>query len=87
VFWFGGIFLYELLHQPLKRDRLTLSIEIADRYKRNGPNQTVAHFRNFCSPFSAHFWRKPTQRRFLLLSPERQTIASVPGEFESQLMR
>jgi hypothetical protein len=26
-----------------------------------------------------------TQRRFLLFSPERQTIAGVPGEFESQL--
>ena len=33
------------------------------------------------------FGPETTQRRFLLFSPERQTIAGVPGEFESQLTR
>lgn len=31
------------------------------------------------------FGPEMTQRRFLLFSPEGQTIAGVPGEFESQL--
>ena len=43
--------------RPLRRDRLTLSIEFGDRYKRNGPSRQLRIFGVFA-------------RRFLLISRE-----------------
>src|SRR5260370_5123419 len=59
VFWLGVIFSLNFDFRPLA-ERTSASNPAPFQWK--WPIQTVAHFPNFCSPFSTHFLRTPKRR-------------------------